>query len=90
MTEYDAASTEVSVPVGGALLVAGLLAWGAQYALGIFAGWEAAVPIGGLWIALGALLLFPDMRLYRHGRSPLESLVLGASAVGDITDPAES
>lgn len=88
MTTPDAASTEVSVPVGAALLVAGLLTWGAQFSPGIFAGWEVAVPIGGLWIALGALLFFPDMRLYRHGRSPIEPIAHPSDE--ESVDPAET
>lgn len=68
--------TELSVPLGALFIGLGVGVWLLQAALGIFEGWTWAVLVGNVWVAVGSLLLFSDMRVYQFERSPVERLLV--------------
>jgi protein-S-isoprenylcysteine O-methyltransferase Ste14 len=68
--------TETSVHAGSLLVALGVGIWLLHYAVGIFTGWGWAAAIGSLWIVLGSLFLFSDVRVYQFDRSPVERLLV--------------
>lgn len=78
---------ELSSWFGATVLFVGVALWGLQFTVGVFNGWGWALAIGGSWMILGTLLLFPDMRLYAGAESPAELLYQAeAERVGPSDD----
>lgn len=65
-------AVETSAGFGVAVLAVGVVLWALQFGFGVFASWSWAMIVGGAWVVLGVLLLFPDVRLYTGARSPAE------------------
>lgn len=66
---------ETSTAMGLLFIALGSAIWLSNYYFHLFTDWSAAVVIGGLWVALGTLFLFSDIRLYQFDKSPVEELL---------------
>lgn len=78
---------ETSVPAGALLVGLGVGTWLLHHFVGVFTGWGWAAVAGSLWVVLGTLLLFSDVRVYQFDRSPVEQLIVEDEQwAGDI-DP---
>ena len=82
-TRVDA--VEASAGFGAAVGTVGIGLWVLQLTVGIFASWGWALLIGSAWMVLGALLLFPDVRVYTGARSPAEAYYAAESTVQSST-----
>ncbi|WP_311173167.1 hypothetical protein [Halobellus ordinarius] len=76
MQTNESSYAETSVPAGALLIALGVGIWALHGLVGVFTGWGWAAAVGSLWVVLGALLLFSNVRVYQFGRSPLEQLLL--------------
>ncbi|MFB6090213.1 MAG: hypothetical protein ABEJ97_04065 [Halobellus sp.] len=76
MVENQSSHVESSVYAGVLLVSLGVGSWLLHYAVGVFASWGWAAAIGSVWVVLGALLLFSDVRVYQFDRSPTEQLLV--------------
>lgn len=76
MIENQSSHVESSVYAGVLLVSLGVGSWLLHYAVGVFASWGWAAAIGSVWVVLGALLLFSDVRVYQFDRSPTEQLLV--------------
>lgn len=77
MAPHRSSHRETSVTTGALLASIGVALWLLHYGFGIFAGWLWAMVIGGAWVLVGALFLFPDVRIYHGVRSPAERYYSG-------------
>ncbi|MGQ4554489.1 hypothetical protein [Halobellus sp. GM3] len=75
MGANESSYAETSVHAGSLLIALGVGIWMLHYAVGVFTGWGWAAAIGSLWIVLGSLFLFSDIRVYQFDRSPMEQLL---------------
>jgi len=76
MIKHESSYAESSVSAGMLLVGLGVATWLLNYAVGVFTSWGWAAAIGSLWIVLGSLLLFSDVRIYQFDRSPTEQLLV--------------
>lgn len=79
MTEF----VEVSTPLGGFLILLGVVLLLLQGWQPVFANWLWAIVVSGAWMAFGSLFLYPDVRLYQYDESPLEELLAGQQSAAD-------
>ncbi|TKX78003.1 hypothetical protein EXE53_23510 [Halorubrum sp. SD626R] len=68
----DSGGAEVSAGFAVSVLAVAAAVWTLQFTVGIFTGWGWALLVGSALTVLGALLSFPDVRLYVGARSPAE------------------
>jgi hypothetical protein len=76
MKTNESSYAETSVHAGSLLVALGVAVWALHYAVGVFTGWGWAAAFGSLWVVLGSLLLFSDVRVYQFDRSPVEQLLV--------------
>lgn len=70
---------ELSVPAGIALTTVGIITFIFQFRIQLFSEWTWAILYSNLFIILGTLLLFSDVRVYQFGASPTERLLSEAT-----------
>lgn len=80
MTRGSTEYLETSVPVGAGLIAFGVGILLVNYFFTVFTAWSWGLLVGGVWIALGTLFLYPDVRLYQYDQSPLEQLIVDEPA----------
>lgn len=68
---------EVSVYLGVLLMLMGASLWVLQYTNSIFNGWGWSILYGSVFIVVGHLLLYSDVRVYIGNKSPTEELLTG-------------
>jgi len=71
MSQY-AGAAEASTAFGTIILLIGAAVWMSQFVFDVFTSWGWAMFIGGTWVVLGVLLLFPDIRLYTGAATAAE------------------
>ncbi|MFA1609916.1 hypothetical protein [Halobellus rubicundus] len=76
MSDKKSSHAETSVSAGVLLVGFGVGTWLLHYAVGVFTSWGWAAAIGSVWVILGTLLLFSDVRVYQFDRSPTEQLLI--------------
>jgi hypothetical protein len=76
MENNGSSYAETSVPAGSLLIALGVGIWLLHGLVGVFTGWGWAAAVGSLWVVLGGLLLFSDVRVYQFDRSPVEELLV--------------
>ena len=86
MDYTQSSHAEASVPAGALLIGLGVGTWLLHHSLGVFTGWGWAAAVGSVWVVLGTLLLFSDVRVYQFDRSPVERLLVDSDEqwAGDI------
>lgn len=67
---------ELSVPLGFIFILLGSATVVMQFSVNLFTGWSPAVAYISLFMIVGVLLLFSDVRVYQFNRSPTEQLVV--------------
>lgn len=76
MRSQEPTYAETSAHSGLLFVAFGVGTWLLHSLVGVFTGWGWAAAIGSLWVVVGALLLFGDVRVYQFGPAPLEELLV--------------
>ncbi len=74
--DRDRSYLETGTPVGMVLIAIGVGLWLSQLYVPVFSNLTWAALGGSLWVIVGSLLLYSDVRLYHLDRSPVERLLL--------------
>ncbi len=74
MATAEPTSVETSAYLGAIFVLVGLATWLSHATMAAFSGWGWAIVFGSAWVVFGALLLFPDIRVYQDVPTASEML----------------